>query len=132
MADTSWLDAYLLHQIGAVKDYKEEWGWHRYMVGGKMFAATCCPGDVHAVEYANHPLLNLKCDPLESEFLRSQYTDILPGFYSDKRCWISVRMDGSVPRELIQKLCDGSYALIFAKLTKKLQREIQQRYNPLS
>lgn len=126
MNTADWLDAYLLDKQGATKDYKVEWGWDRYMVGGKMFAAICCPSEKHAAEYANHPLLSLKCDPLESELLRKQYGDILPGFYSDKRTWISARLDGAVPDELLRHLCDNSYRLVFSKLTKKAQREITQ------
>ena len=34
-----WLDGYLLSFPGAEKDYKPEWGWFRYMVRGKLFAA---------------------------------------------------------------------------------------------
>lgn len=124
MNDTTWLDAYLLEKTGTQKDYKKEWEWDRYMVGGKMYAALCCPGEKHAPEYAGHPLISLKCDPTESGFLREKYEDILPGFYADKRTWISVRLDGNVPEELLQHLCDASYELVFAKLTKKMQREI--------
>lgn len=71
---------YLMSLAGTAWDYKAEWGWERYRVGGKMYAATMKPSDVFAPEYANHPLLNLKCDPLEAEFLREQYADILPVF----------------------------------------------------
>ena len=132
MEDRSWLDEYLLQKPGAVKDYKAEWGWDRYMVGGKMYAATCRPGPEHAAAYAGHPLLSLKCDPLESELLRAQQPDILPGFYADKRCWISIRLDGTVDRSLILRLCDASYGLVFAKLTRRAQREIMDEkvYSP--
>ncbi len=47
-----WLDEYLLSFPGTVKDYKLEWGWFRYQVGGKMFAATCQPSLTHK-EYDN-------------------------------------------------------------------------------
>lgn len=124
MTNFDWLDGALCAMIGAQKDYKAEWGWNRYMLDGKLFAATCCPGETHAPEYAGHPLLTLKCDPLESEFLREQYPDILPGFYCDKRNWISIRLDSEVPQELVHHLCEASYKLIFAKLTKKRQREL--------
>lgn len=117
-------DAVLLGVPGAVRDFKVEWGWDRYFVGGKMFAALCAPGEPHAAAYAGHPLLTLKADPAEGELYRSQYPDILPGFYCDKRNWISIRLDGSVPDEEIRRLCQRSYELVFAKLTKKLQREI--------
>ena len=35
-----WLDEYLLSLPRAEKDYKPEWGWFRYMVRGKLFAAV--------------------------------------------------------------------------------------------
>ena len=127
MMNMDWFDEYLLNKSGVTKDYKVEWEWNRYMVGGKMFAATCCPGDKYAVEYANHPLITLKCDPMESELLRGQHQDILVGFYMDKRNWISIRLDGEVPIEVLQQCCDTAYQLAFSKLTKKLQKEIAEK-----
>ena len=115
---------FLLSMPGAVWDYKAEWGWDRYRVGEKMCAALCRPGLEHAAEYAGHPLLTLKCEPLEAELLRGQYPDILPGFYMDKRNWISIRLDGAVPQELIQQLCAKSYRRVVQTLSKKRQKEI--------
>lgn len=121
-----WLDAYLLAKTGAVKDYKLEWQWWRYQVGGKLFAATCQPGPKHK-GYDCRELLTLKCDPLRSELLRAEFPDIIPGFYCDKRHWISVFLDGDVPEDVLRDLCDCSYRLVFGKLTKKLQRELQEK-----
>lgn len=118
-----WLDETLLALPGCEKDFKAEWGWHRYQVGGKLFAATCAPGPEHKV-IGGHEILSVKCDPQLSELLRSQYPDIVPGFYMDKRCWISILLDGSVPDDLLRKLCADSYSLVFSKLTKKAQRLI--------
>ena len=118
---------FLLSMPGTVWDYKAEWGWDRYRVGEKMFAALCRPGLEHAAEYAGHPLLTLKCEPLEAELLRGQYPDILPGFYMDKRNWISIRLDGAVPQELIQQLCAKSYRRVARTLSKKRQKEIAGR-----
>ena len=115
---------FLLSMPGTVWDYKAEWGWDRYRVWEKMFAALCRPGLEHAAEYAGHPLLTLKCEPLEAELLRGQYPDILPGFYMDKRNWISIRLDGAVPQELIQQLCVKSYRRVARTLSKKRQKEI--------
>lgn len=118
-----WLDEALLALPGCEKDFKAEWGWHRYQVGGKLFAATCAPGPEHKV-VGGHEILSVKCDPQLSELLRSQYPDIVPSFYMDKRCWISILLDGSVPADLLRKLCADSYSLVFSKLTKKAQRLI--------
>lgn len=120
-----WLDEYLLSKPGVVKDFKAEWQWFRYMVGGKMFAATCRPGPQYE-GYDCRELLNLKCEPLLAEALRNEYEDVIPGFYCDKRCWNSVYLDGDVPDDVLRGFCDRSYALVFEKLTKKLQREIKE------
>lgn len=118
-----WLDEFLLSLPGCAKDFKAEWGWHRYQTGGKLFAAVCAPGREHAL-VGGHEIVTLKCDPQTSELLRSQYAEILPGFYMNKRCWVSILLDGSVPDDLLRKLCADSHALVFAALTKKAQREI--------
>ena len=122
-----FLDELLKSYPGTAWDFKAEWGWDRYQVGGKMFAAACKPGDEHPV-YGGHPLLTLKCDPLRSPALREQYPDILPGFYMDKRNWISVFLDGNVPEDVVRQLCQESYELVFGKLTKKMQREIMAKW----
>lgn len=124
MNNYEWLDEYLLAKPGATKDFKEEWQWWRYMVGGKMFAATMHPSEKYAAEYADKDLLSLKCEPMLAELLRKEHPEILPGFYTDKTNWNSIVLDGNVKDELMKKMCDSSYELIFAKLTKKAQREI--------
>ena len=35
-----WLDDYLMARPGVTKDFKPEWNWIRYQIGGKLFAAT--------------------------------------------------------------------------------------------
>ncbi|MEM5796272.1 MAG: MmcQ/YjbR family DNA-binding protein [Bacillota bacterium] len=119
-----WLDAYLQSKAGATKDYKLEWGWWRYQVGGKLFAATCRPGAEHK-GYDCRELVTLKCEPLLADALWAEYPDVIPGFYMDKRNWISVYLDGSLPDDVMRDLCDRSYALVFGKLTQKLRRAIE-------
>ena len=113
-----WIDAYLLSKRSVTKDLQADWNWIRYMIGGKMFAAILLDG-------ANDPYyINLKLEPAEGEFLRAQYADIIPGYYSDKRCWNSVMPDGAVPDELLKSLLDKSYRLVLKGFSKKKQREI--------
>lgn len=57
----------------------------------------------------------LKCKPLLAELCRSQHPEILPGFYTDKRHWISVDLGGG----LLKDLCDRCFQLVFANLPKK-------------
>ena len=35
-----WLDEYLMAKPAVTKDFKKEWNWIRYFIGGKMFAAV--------------------------------------------------------------------------------------------
>lgn len=119
-----WLDAYLMAMPGVAKDFKEEWQWLRYQVGGKLFAAVMRPSDKYDAAYAEKDLINLKCDPMLADVLRKTYTEVLPGFYSDKRCWNSIDLGGALADEQLKQMCDNSYQLVFEKLTKKLQKEI--------
>ncbi len=121
-----WLENFLLSLPGAEHDYKIEWGWDRYMLRGKLFAATmAAPEGMRDEQYNGHPLMNLKCDPRRSELLRAEFPDILPGFYCDKKCWIAVRLDGAVPDDLLRELVAESHRLILEKLPKYVQKEIQ-------
>lgn len=123
MNNYHWLDTYLLSKPGAAKDCKAEWGWFRYQVGGKLFAATCQPGPAYK-SYDCRELVTLKCEPLLAEALRAEFSDVIPGFYMDKRCWNSIYLDGGLSEDVLKELCDRSYQLVFEKLPKKLQREI--------
>lgn len=120
-----WLDEYLLSLPGAEKNYKPEWAWFRYMIRGKLFAAVCSP-DAKYQTYGGHDLVNLKCEPARSELLRAQYPEVLPGFYTDKRTWIAVLLDGGLPDEILRELCGESHRLALEKLPKYVQREILQ------
>ena len=127
MINYPWLDEYLLSKPGAIKDYKAEWDWNRYMIGGKMFAAIMCPSEKYNAMYAGKDLISLKSDPMMSELLREKYPkDVLPGFYCGKLTWNSVDLGGSVPDDELKQMIDDSYRMVFAKLTKKLQKEISQ------
>ena len=113
-----WIDPFLREMNGVTYDFKEEWNWDRYMIDGKMFAAICRD------DQGKEKLISLKLDPLEGDFLRQQYKDIIPGYYMNKVHWNSVLADGEVPDDLLKDMLEKSYALIFAKLTKKRQKEL--------
>ena len=69
-----WIQEYLISKPGADRDYKLEWGWHRWLVAGKMFAAICQPGPEHAA-HAGREMVILKCDPKLAELFRAEYPD---------------------------------------------------------
>ena len=56
-------------------------------------------------------LLNLKCDPLVSYGLMREYPDIVPAYHMNKHLWITMRLEGDVPREILEMLLRHSYDL---------------------
>ncbi len=101
----TWIDEYLLGKEGVTKDLQKDWNWIRYQIGGKMFAAVCL-GEQDEPYY-----ITLKLEPLEGDFLRQQYEDIVPGYYMNKTHWNSIKPDGEVPDDLLKDLLDKSYAI---------------------
>lgn len=113
-----WIDSYLLNKKGVTKDLKVEWNWIRYQIGGKMFAAICLDSN-------DEPhYITLKLKPDEGEFLRQQFSDIIPGYYMNKIHWNSVIPDGEVPDDLLKEMLDKSYQLVLNSFSRKKQEEI--------
>ncbi len=113
-----WLDAYLMSKKGVTKDFKAEWNWIRYQIGGKLFTALCLDSN------DNPKYITLKLEPADGALLQEQYEDILPGYYMNKMHWNSVRPDGAVPDEVLKEMLDASYALVLNGFSKKKQSEI--------
>lgn len=67
--------------------------------------------------------INVKTDPEWSAELREQYPQITGAFHMNKTHWNSVSVDG-LKRDLIFKLIDHSYELVFNSLTKKAKEGI--------
>ena len=79
-----------------------------FKVGGKMFALS-------ALE--SRPLqVSLKCEPELGEGLRAMYPAIQPGYHLNKRHWVTITLDGSVPDQTLLELLEDSYDLVVAKL----------------
>lgn len=113
-----WMDDFLMEKQGVTKDLQKDWNWIRYQIGGKMFAAICLGED-------NQPVyITLKLEPMEGDFLRSQYEDIIPGYYMNKVHWNSIQPDGAVPDELLKELLEKSYDLVLHTFSKKKQAEL--------
>ena len=113
-----WIDEYLMARRGVTKDLQPEWNWIRYHLNGKMFAAILLDDD-------NKPYyINFKLEPLEGELMRQQYADIIPGYYSNKQHWNSVKADGNIPDDLLRHWLDRSYQLVMKDFSKQKQREI--------
>ena len=113
-----WIDEYLMKKPGVTRDLQKDWNWIRYQLDGKMFAAVC--RDDNDLPY----YITLKLTPLEGDFWRSQYEDIIPGYYMNKMHWNSVKADGNVPDDILQDLLDKAYRIVLGSLSKKRQKEI--------
>ena len=81
-----------------------------FKVGGKVFALTAL--DAPALS------ISLKCEPELAVRLREAYPAITGGWHLNKRHWNTVRLDGSVPEELVLEMVEDSYDLIVAKLPR--------------
>lgn len=116
-----WIDEYLCAKPGAERDFKAEWGVHRYAIDGKMFAMIGGYKD-------GRPLITLKLDPQFSEILRAQYPDeVIPGYYSNKTHWSSLFLDGeaALPDETVRQMCDNAHRLILMGLPKTRREQIE-------
>lgn len=61
-------------QAGVTKDWKLEWNWIRYQIGGKLFAAICLDSQV--------------TDELLKEMLDESYNLVLGSFNKQKQAEI--------------------------------------------
>lgn len=78
-----------------------------YRVGGKIFALT-------GVDRASS--INLKAEPVDVTGLVETYDAIERGYHMNKKHWITVQLDGSLPPGLVEELIEDSYDLIVDKL----------------
>ena len=113
-----WIDDFLLGKPGVTKDLQKDWNWIRYQIDGKMFAAICRDDGDRPV------YITMKLDPLEGDFLRRQYEDIIPGYYMNNVHWNSVKAEGNVPDDLLRDMLGKAYEIVLGSLSKKRQKEI--------
>lgn len=126
--DLARIDEQLLANPGATRAFHEKWGWMVYWVGGRQFACELVAAPDAKAPYAGRHLLSLKCEPDRILELRAERPDaVLPGYYSDGRTWVSIDLDSDLPEDLVLELCDQSYEIVFAKLSKRVQREAAEQ-----
>ena len=80
-----------------------------YKVMGKIFVLT-------GIETFSS--MNLKVDPEMSIELQERYPSVKPGYHMNKKHWITVLMDGSIPDKLVKEWIDNSYQLVASSLTR--------------
>ena len=63
--------------------------------------------------------VNLKCDPLEADFLRSVYADVTPGYHMNKIHWNTITVGGDVPDDALKSMINASYDSIKPRVRKQ-------------
>lgn len=64
-------------------------------------------------------IVNLKCEPMEADFLRSAYEGVTPAYHMNKTHWNTVYLESDVPREEIINMTEKSFALTAQKPPKR-------------
>ena len=89
-----------------------------FKVGRKMFALTALDA---------WPLsVSVKCEPSLAEALRAEPA-VRPGYHLNKRHWITVTLDNSLPDELVLGLIEDSYELVVDGLPKRERDLVRSR-----
>lgn len=88
-----------------------------YKVMDKMFALVC--------EKESGSQVTLKCTPADGESLVALYESVSPGYYMNKKHWITILLDGELPDEVMMDLAKGSYDLVVSKLTKANKKKLE-------
>lgn len=63
------------------------------------------------MELDGRVIVNLKCDPMQADFLRRIYKGIVPAYHMNKTHWNTVYLDSDVPDEEIENMTLESFNL---------------------
>jgi len=67
--------------------------------------------------------LNLKCDPMEADFLRRVYKGVIPGYHMNKTHWNTVIIGSDVTQDAMLRMLEKSYDLTRPKIRKRKRRK---------
>ena len=76
-----------------------------------MFALFSSPGEKYSI--------NLKCEPMKADFIRSIYQGVVSGYHMNKRHWNTVYLTSDVPDDEILRIIDNSHRLTEKKQKRK-------------
>ncbi len=79
-------------------------------VAGKMFALT---------NFNSFESISLKCDPDDAIALCGAFPAVRPGYHLNKRHWITVALDGTVPDALLRRWIRDSHTLVTEGMSGK-------------
>lgn len=75
----------------------------RHISNGKWYALV--------MKLKGKDIVNLKCDPLQSQFLRDNFSGIYEAYHMNKVHWNTVELESDVPSQLIEDLVSHSFDL---------------------
>jgi predicted DNA-binding protein (MmcQ/YjbR family) len=99
------LKSYCLALPGAYEDrpFHDDTVVYRHRGNGRIFVFLInAHGRLH---------INLKCEPMRADLLRSAYNGVEPGYHMNKRHWNSVFLGSDVPDSQLKNLVDISHTL---------------------
>ena len=64
-------------------------------------------------------IVNLKCEPMNADFLRSVYEGVTPAYHMNKTHWNSVTLGSDVPDDEIKRMIDDSFYLTKKSVRRK-------------
>lgn len=88
-----------------------------FKVSGKMFAVAPLEGETHLVSF--------KCTP-ETFAELTEKPGIIPAPYLARAHWVTLQSESALPAREVQSLIREAYALVFAKLPKKVQASLKE------
>ncbi|SDP82092.1 MmcQ/YjbR family DNA-binding protein [Desulforhopalus singaporensis] len=88
-----------------------------FKVMNKMFALVSQDRDI--------PIVTLKCAPEDGAALTSQFESVSPGYYMNKKHWVTISLTGELPQDMLSSLAEESYRLVTSKLSKKDKTELE-------
>jgi predicted DNA-binding protein (MmcQ/YjbR family) len=84
-----------------------------FKVHGKLFLLTRLERRPFAI--------NLKCDPQLAVELRERYESVQPGYHMNKKYWITVVLNDSIPVKEVLRMIDHSYIQVLQGLPKPVR-----------
>ena len=72
--------------------------------------------------------INLKCKPEEAMVIRDIFEAVIPAYHMNKEHWNTVILNGTVPREEIEKMIDTSYSLVVGNIRKSDRLALEIKY----
>ena len=99
-------------EYGAVyEDYPfgdSDWAVMRHIGNRKSFA--------YVFVRNGYVWINVKAEPMWGEFWRGAFASVVEAYHMNKRHWISIILDGTVPDENIKRMIYDSYELTRPKI----------------